>query len=209
MPKEIPSVSPLEERITRVVTMRDMASSDVDRLGKEVLELEEEIKTLDMVSELFRTLIDKEIQQAVGTLKRLQTKGLGVVFDDQDVAVEADVSVKRGKVSVDLATCEDGSSGDVLEDYGGSIATLQSILLRLMVIRRRGLRSCLFLDESISAVNANYARNMSKFFKTLCSKLDLDMMVITHNESLTEHADKVYRVKKGVKGVSFEEVRKK
>jgi len=208
MLKQVPDISPLEKKLTRMVAMRDMVSSDIFNLEGKIETLDGEVKVLEMVSELFRTLIDKEIQQAVETLKRLQSKGLGVVFEDQEVSVEASVSVKRGKVSVDLATCQDGSEGNAMESYGGSVVTLQSILLRLMVIKRRGLRPCLFLDESISAISEEYAKNMSKFFQTLCRKLGLDMMVITHNAELAEHADKIYRVRKGEGGVFFEEGRK-
>lgn len=203
--KQIPDFSDVEKGLSRLSGMRDLVRGEVSRLEKDIVHWEEEVRILELVSELFRTLIDREIEQAVLTLKRLQSKGLAVVFDDQEVSLDASVSVKRGKVSVDLATCQGGTSGDVLDSYGGSIATLQSILLRLIVLRRRGLRPCLFLDESISAVSSEYARNMSRFFKLLCKKLNLDMLVITLDSELTEHADRVYRVKKGENGAYFEE----
>jgi len=204
--REIPDISILESKLTRLSTMRDMVESSIESTQEEIIDLEEEVEVLGMVSELFRSLIDREIEQSVVSLKRLQSKGMAVVFDDQEVSVEASVKVQRGKVSVDLETCQGGSHEDVMEAYGGSVATLQSVLLRLMVMMRRRMRLCMFLDESLPAFHPEYARNMSKFFRTLCKKVGLDMMVITQSSELTEFADKVYEVRKGKSGVFFEEI---
>lgn len=204
--KEIPDISRVETRLTSLSAMQRMVKSVITSTEKEISSLEAEVEVLGMVAELFRSLIDKEIEQTVASLKRLQDQGMGMVFPDQEVSVDASINVRRGKVSVDLATCQGESQGPVMDAYGGSVATLQSVLLRLQVIKRRGLRPCLFLDESLAAFDPDYAQNMSKFFQLVCKKMNIDMMVITHSEELCEYADKIYQVRKGKDGVFFEDL---
>jgi len=90
----------------------------------------------------------------------------------------------------------EGSSMDV---YGGSVSTVQSTLLRIVVLTRRSLRPLLLLDESLSAVAERYVPRVGNFLRTLSEKLNLDILVVTHNPTLVEQADVAYRIKK-IKG---------
>jgi ABC-type lipoprotein export system ATPase subunit len=85
----------------------------------------------------------------------------------------------------------EGSGPDT---FGGSVVTLQSILLRTIIILRRGLRPVLFLDETLPAVDSNYTANIAVFLSDLCKKLGMDILVVTHNPTLFEMADNRYKI---------------
>lgn len=177
-----------------------------------ILQLEQEAELLGRVSDVFRSLIDKEILHSVRAVERLLTEGLQTVFDDQDLRVTATVNVVRGKVSVDLKTIQKGSDGSITEGacgdaFGGAVLTVQSILMRVLVLLRRGMRPVLFLDETLPALDNNYAANMGQFLCKLCDKLGLDILLVTHNPILENAAQHAYQIKK-TKGVArFEKIR--
>jgi ABC-type thiamine transport system ATPase subunit len=52
----------------------------------------------------------------------------------------------------------------------------------------------MFLDETLPAFDHNYVVNMGAFLSALCSKLNMDILLVTHNPALVEAADHAYRL---------------
>ena len=173
---------------SRVLTLR----ADVSRL-----EAEEQLATL--AATVIRSMMDVEVTTSVKAVEDLLTDGLRAVFEDQDLSVRADVQISRGKVSVDLVTVQRHCNGTVTEGlskdgFGGAVTTVQSVLLRTIVVVRRGLRPVLFLDESLPAFDANYVHNMGAFLRSICAKLGMDILLVSHNAAMIEAADRSYRI---------------
>ena len=183
----------------QVRASRDSASRDLGTARVEVRRLQGEETLLEAVGGLFRNLVDQEVTLGVQAVERLQSEGLQAVFADQELQVRADIEVSRGKVSVDLVTRQKLASGQHVEGlgtdaFGGSVLTVESILLRLIVIARRGLRPLLLLDETLPAFDSNYIVNMAEFLTTFCKRMGMDILVVTHNPALFDAATHAYRV---------------
>jgi len=84
--------------------------------------------------------------------------------------------------------------GDSIDSFGGSVLTIQSILLRVFIILKRNLRPVLFLDESLPALDPAYVSNMAAFLNTLADRLGLDILVITHSPALFDASKHAYRI---------------
>lgn len=191
---------------------RDAAVTRCTRLTAEVVRLENEEEVADLAGGVIRTLIDDEVTLSVKAVEELLTDGLRAVFDDQDLSVRADVQVQRGKVSVDLVTVERQADGTVTEGLsrdsnGGAVTTVQSILLRTIVIVRRGLRPVMFLDETLPAFDPKYVINMGEFMRALSAKLGLDILLVSHNPAMVEAADNAYRIVKADGRATFRRMR--
>jgi hypothetical protein len=199
-------LSALQSQLSNLEGRRHVISSEVERLKVQVSSLAEEEVVCDLSTALIRQLIDREVSDAVRSVEELLTEGLRVVFDDQDLSVKAVVDVSRGKVSVDFMTQQRNSDGTTTtglsrEAFGGAVTTVQSILLRIIVTLRRGLRPIIFLDESLPAFDNHYVHNMGLFLKSLCAKMGFDILLVTHNPAMLESADHAYRISK-VDGVA-------
>lgn len=210
--KPLPSITSLRSRLEQAKGRRDAIAKALARTKAEIRRLESEEELLDAVGALFRTLIDQEVLAGVKAVERLQTEGLQAVFSDQDLRVKTNVEVQRGKVSVDLVTVLKAPSGEVIEGmstdaFGGSVLTVQSILLRIIVMVRRGLRPFILLDETLPAFDAHYITNMAQFLTTLCQRLGIDILVVTHNPALFDAAERSYRIVRKGDEAWFERVR--
>jgi len=191
---------------------RDAAALRLSKASAEVSRLEGEEEVADLAGGVLRTLIDDEVTLSVKAVEDLLTDGLRAVFDDQDLSVRADVDVQRGKVSVDLVTVQRQADGTVTEGlsrdaFGGAVTTVQSVLLRTIVIVRRGMRPVMFLDESLPAFDANYVGNMGAFLRSLCAKLGMDILLVSHNPAMVEAADRAYRIVKTDGRATFRRLR--
>lgn len=207
----LPDIGPLRAKVERATALRQAARTRKATIEKDIKTLGDEAELLVLVSSLFRTLIDAEVTTSVQVVERLMTEGLQAVFPDQDLAVRAVVETKRGKISVDLLTVQrqgdtviEGLSSDA---FGGAVSTVESVLLRILVMQRRGIRSLLLLDESLPAFDANYVINMGNFLSLLCERLGLDVLLVTHNPALVEAADRAYRVVKRSGATQYERLR--
>jgi hypothetical protein len=207
----ITAVAELRSSVDRASGLRDAAVSRLEALEREVDELETEAEVLHLVTELFRQLIDREVTEGVKAVEELQTEGLRTVFSDQDLAVRADVEVSRGKVSVDLLTRQKLRDGTIIEGltndaFGGAVTTVQSVLMRVIVILRRGMRPMLVMDESLPAFDGGYVNNMGEFLSLVCERLGLDVLLVTHNPALVEAGDHAYRIVRMKAGIRFETI---
>ena len=195
----VPKTQELRSKLDRAVGMREGVQRRLDDTQAEIRRFEDEEEKLELVANVFRQMIDMEITEGVQAVEKLLSEGLASVFDDQDLWVEANVEVQRGKVSVDLITKQrqpngtviDGSSSDA---FGGAVTTVQSALLRIIVLLRREMRPLLLLDESLPAFDAHYVHNMSRFLSLLCKRLGMDILLVSHNPALVEAADKAYTI---------------
>lgn len=189
----------LHNQFQRVCGHRDTLVKREKDLQSEVDALRREDTLLEMVANLIRSLVDSEITEGVKVTEQLQSEALQAVFPDQNNSVHAEVSVKRGKVNVDLITTrtyDDGTvvEGDSRQAFGGALTTVQSVLLRITVMMRRGMRLFMVLDESVPAISQANTLRMAQFLSLLCERLGMDILVVTHDHLLIDAADHGYTI---------------
>lgn len=187
--------------LSRTEALASEALKRLEEVESRVYFLEGEVELLERVADLFRALIDKEVIENAKTAQDLLTEGLQAVFDDIDLSVRAEVDISRGKVSVDLITVQEEADGTrteglAMDSCGGSVTTVESVLLRLVVLSRRGLRPLLLLDESLAAVAEDYVPRFGVFLRTLSERMGVDILAVSHNPALVETANRAYRIKK-------------
>lgn len=205
-------ISDLSVNMARTEALRDSAVLRLSEAENEVLRLRGETELLERVADLFRILIDREVIDNAKTAQNLLTEGLQAVFDDLDISVRSEVDIQRGKVSVDLITVEKHGDGTVTEGLsteasGGSVSTVESILLRIVVLTRRGLRPILLLDESLAAVAERYVPRVGQFLSLVANRLGLDILAVSHNPVIVEAADQAYRISKANGEAIFKRIR--
>jgi len=193
------TASELLQGYSQAVGLREsLRRTEAAYLG-EIQGLAAETEILDLVARLFQKLIDREVTASVTAVERLQVEGLQRIFTDQDIEVKSTVEVQRGKVSVSLTTIQHLDKDNSIEGasdaaFGGSVTTVQSVILRITVLFRRGMRPVLFLDEALPAVDTTYVVNTGYFLRGLCARLGMDLLMVTHLTALEESADRSYRI---------------
>lgn len=196
---DLPDLSRVRATATKAVALRSALEDQIAANNSSIKELEDEEELLDLVGNLLRRLIDAEVTDGVRAVEKLQTEGLQEIFHDQNLSVRAEVEESRGKVSVTFFTARERKDGSVVEgvpdqSFGGSVLTMQSVLMRITVIFRRKMRPLLLLDETLAAVANRYVDRAAKFLSTLSKRLDLDILLISHDEALVSAASNAYHV---------------
>jgi len=195
----LPELTQIRAKANKALGLRDALDQQIKETKTQIDKLETEEELLNLVASLIRQLIDTEVTDGVKAVEKLQTEGLQEIFYDQDLSVRAEVEESRGKVSVTLLTQRKQKDGSIVEgvveqSFGGSVLTMQSILMRVTVIFRHNMRPLLLLDETLAAVANKYVDRAARFLSALCKRLDLDVLLISHDEALVNAADRAYFV---------------
>jgi len=195
----LPELTSVHAKANKALGLRDALVQQIAENNAKIQDLQNEDELLDLVATLIRRLIDGEVTDGVKAVEKLQSEGLQEIFYDQDLSVRAEVEESRGKISVTLLTQRRLKDGTVVEgiadqSFGGSVLTMQSILMRATVIFRRDMRPVLLLDETLAAVANKYLDRAAKFLSKLCEQLDLDILLISHDEALINAAKNAYLV---------------
>lgn len=204
-------MSTLKERFLKVKTLQETEQKKVNDLDLEIALLESDLDVKQQAQGVLDLLAQKEVEEGVKTYISLLDEGLKAIFPEQDISQVAEITKIRGKVSVRLKTVVKGKDGievegEGLDTFGGAVSTVQSLLLRVSLLLKRGLRPVLVLDETFPAVDENRVELLVDFLKALCSRLDMDILCVSHNTSLAESADRSYKVKATKNGAVFTEM---
>ena len=189
----------LVSRFYRLKTIKESSEKRIESLENEIafLELEKDKKTEAGV--ILDSLAQDEVERGVSAYISLLEEGLKAIFPEQEVGLKAEIKRVRGKVAVNLKTTfkgEDGLEieGDGMDAFGGAVTTIQSLLLRISLILKRNLRPMLILDETFPAVDGDRVEILVDFLKILCSRLDMDILCITHDPTIAENCDIGYKI---------------
>lgn len=181
------------DKAARIQAERDMLLEQEQSWTQEISKLREDILITDKVEELFKFLLHKYVYKYADSFSSVVTEGMKTIFWDQEVTFNVDVQQKHGKVWVEFNTVQNGVSGQPLESFGGGLSSVQSLILRLLVLLKSGMARYLILDESLAALSADYVPTCAEFLRKMCDELDVNVLLITHNKDFLEHSDVAYQ----------------
>lgn len=153
---------------------------------------------LERVSLLLNSIGEQRQADAQQLIERVVTEGLRTIFD-RSLSFHV-VPVTKGKTSgveflvrTDLG--DEAIETPVLEVRGGGVSAVIGVLLRITILLLSGdkLRRVLVLDESFAMVSSDHLEALGQFLRTLVDRTHLQVIMVTHQDDLKEHADRVYR----------------
>jgi hypothetical protein len=175
-------------------------------IEEEITRLKDENDLLLKVSTVLKHLLDVMVKDEINRMAGLMTYGLKTVFDDQKLSFVPIMSRKGDRVHIELNTHNDGIEGS-FGSFGGSVAVIESFLLRILCMLKMNLARFMLLDETFAAVGSEYIPNTSRLINEISKKLGLDVLLVTHQPEFQTYADHVYKVKESPKGLVMEKVK--
>lgn len=135
----------------------------------------------------------EKVQQQV---EDLVTHGVQTIFGEGlTFHVLSEQKANRAEVHFVLRSLmgEETVETPILDARGGGVAAVIGFLLRLIVTLLREERPLLVLDETFAQLSADYEPRLAEFLRELVDRTGVQILMVTHSESFSEHADKVYR----------------
>lgn len=200
------TVQELKTRYDRLEGFHEALRARRASVGEEIALLKDESDLLSKTSAVLKHLLDVMVKDEINRMAGLMTYGLKTVFDDQRLTFVPVMSRKAERVYIELKT-RNGEIEGSFGSYGGSVAVVESFLLRVLCMLKMGLARFMMLDETFAAVGETYIPATSRLIGEISKKLGMDVLLVTHQTEFQAYADHIYRVKESPKGLVMEKIK--
>lgn len=199
-------IDSLIKKANQIEGFYDALKSQEGEIETVIKNIKNDIEILTKSSAVLKHLLDIMVKDEIERMSGLISYGLKSIFDDQNLTFSPSISKKNGKIYIELKTINNGIEGD-FKSFGGSVAVIESFLLRILCILKKDMAKLMLLDETFAAVGEEYRENTAKLVKELSKKLNLDILLVTHQKDFQINADNVYKVKESSKGLLMEKIK--
>lgn len=130
-------------------------------------------------------------------LSKLVTSALHTIYPENPYNFVIRFIKKRNTTECNLLFEKNGEEFNPLEESGGGPIDVASIALLVSFIMTEKKAPILFLDEPAKNLSRYRVGLMSKFLKSICEKLGLQIIIVTHIEELIKDADNAIEIVNG------------
>lgn len=136
-----------------------------------------------------RSIVKDKVESVItDALKEIYGNEYSILFD---------YSMKRNKTSVDIYLTKHTKFGDIVrkqDGFGGGVSDVISLPLKLLVLMALKNNSKILIADEPGKHMDERIDKFGFFLKNVSEKLHIQLIVLTHHESLSEFADSVYNV---------------
>ena len=181
-------VERLHGKLELLQTQKKHTKTSVELLQLKLVDVEEAQMLLQHVAQQTQAELEYHVSELVSL-------ALESVFPDPyEMCVE--FVLRRNKTEADLLFKRDDEYVEPLEASGGGTADVAAFALRvsLMGLEEQQRDAVLVLDEPFRFVSRNLQALASKMLADLSKRIGMQMIIVSHEETLIEHADRVFAV---------------
>jgi DNA repair exonuclease SbcCD ATPase subunit len=206
MISELNSVKDLQRKTDQIDGFYQAYCLQEKELTETVDTLKKDIDRDMKASTVLKHLLDIMVKDEVARMAGLITYGLKTIFEDQNLTFTPEITKKNEKIYIELKTNNDGVEGGY-KSFGGSVAVIESFLLRVLCLLKKKSAKLMILDETFAAVGKEYIANTGNLISELSKKIGLDVLLVTHQTEFQHNADHVYRVRESKNGLIMEKIK--
>jgi ABC-type sulfate/molybdate transport systems ATPase subunit len=160
-------------------------------LAEVKVQLQEKNRSLirhERAREIVRSVGLKTQEQLQFHIADITSLALEAVFDNP-YELKVEFVQRRNKTECDLYFVRGDNKVDPMEAAGVGAVDVASFALRIA-----RTRNTIILDEPFRFLSANYQEKASTMLKEISDKLKIQFIIVTHEETLTAAADKIFEV---------------
>jgi len=174
----------------------DHIRSGIQEKKKRLRKLTDDLKVLEQANEIIKEVGLKTQEQLEYHISDITSLALESVFEDEAYKLIAKFTQRRNKTECDLLFEKDGEEVDPLNASGGGAVDVAAFALRIALwsMMNPKTRATIVLDEPLRFLSVDLQDKASQMIKELSEKLGIQFIIITHEDTLTQYADRVFTV---------------
>lgn len=165
-----------------------------ENYAKEIEQLKADLNTLDKVLVLFNDLGEKQQIELIQKIEGIVSFGLRAVFKEE-YNFHIYVSTKHNQTSMDFTVERNGIETEVMSAHGGGLSVVIGFILHVLIIvaMKSQLRQVFVADEALYKLSRDYRDAMGELIQSLAKRLNIQIILVTHQYEYADYADKVLR----------------
>ena len=190
------TVQQLRSKLDQQKGQKQQIEKNLETVKIELRNNQRSLRRHEQAREIVREVGMKTQQQLQFHISDITSSALEAVFTDP-YELKVEFVQRRNKTECDLTFVRGDLEIDPIEASGVGAIDIASFALRIASwsMMRPKTRNTIILDEPFRYLSANYQEQASLMLKELSQKLGLQFIIVTHEEILAEHADRIFEVK--------------
>lgn len=198
-------LSDIQKRLHEARGAQKQLKAQRKSLKKELIQVRKSIRHHEQAREILKEVGIQTQQQLQYHISDITTLALEAVFPDP-YELKVQFEERRNTTECDILFVKDGMELDPLESSGYGPVDVASFALRVASWALQTPKSIntIILDEPFKYVSKDYQEAASSMLKELSNRLSIQFIIITHEDTLSQYADKVFNtsLKNGVTKVT-------
>jgi len=198
------TLSDVKEKVVKLRATHDVLSAQKRKRERSIQDLRRYSAHVDEAQVVLQTVAQQTQSELEYHISELVTLANESVFDDP-YTMKVQFVLRRNKTEADLLFERDGHFINPMDASGGGAVDVAAFALRISLLSLQTPKSAdvLILDEPFRFVSRSLQERASKLLKEISEKLGLQMIIVTHEPTLVEHADRVFTVtqKNGISNI--------
>jgi len=188
-------IKTLRSKLERLNGERNQLKSQIKEYKLEIRSLTFQRDNLEKAREIVREVGLQTQKQLQFHISDITSMALSAVFDDP-YELKVDFVQRRNKTECDLLFVRDGKEIDPLEASGYGAVDVAAFALRVAswAMQQPRTRNTIILDEPMRFLSEDRQMYASQMLKELSERLGIQFIVVTHEEVLSQYADKTFQV---------------
>jgi DNA repair exonuclease SbcCD ATPase subunit len=182
----------MKDIVNQLKAKRDILEKEYDNLTKEILDLRNRVELLRKVKNVFVKSVAVSNDNVKNVIESFVTDGISLVYSEGYRFCVEEVFT-GGRVGYAFKISKDNHSRSLM-CYGGGIRNIVSTLLRFVLAKYLPYKMPFILDEVGSNISKEYQSKFGYLLKVFSEKLGIQIILITHQSKIAEHADKIINV---------------
>ena len=122
---------------------------------------------------------------------------------EYEFSIVFDIRAGKTEASLSFISKRTGREIDPMNASGGGVVDLTAFALRIASYALdRDCDNTIILDEPYRFISKNLLESVANVLRTLSERLNLQIIMVTHETAMVDVADKIFEVKKDDEGVS-------
>lgn len=169
---------------------------DRDRVVSELSDINTKMDNFKLIEAYLAQFADERQETVFRQIEATVTEGLRSVFEE-DLRLEVGTKMvgSRAETVFNIVSTADGEelTTSIMDSRGGGVAAIVGFLVQaVIVLLTPNMRPILFLDETFRAVSEHYQAPLGEFIQDLCSRTGLQVVLVSHQPTISDYADKAY-----------------
>jgi len=182
--------------LNKLIGARDYLVNEINSKVLELKTVKNEAILWEEAKEILKVVSLKTQQQLQLQISDITTLAMEAVFPDP-YTINIDFIERRGKTECDIFFVRNNSKIDPLDASGYGAVDIAAFALRIASWVLDGKsRNIIILDEPMRFLSDDLRPQASRMLKELSSKLNLQLVMITHDQQFTADADQIIQVHK-------------
>ena len=189
----------IKQQFNRKLGQLESLRARKDSLDKRVIELIVKEDQTAKASLFLQSLSESSRIQILEKISGIVTDALQTV-KDKNLVFQMNLCVKANQPTLDMTILDklSGQSYDVINSFGGGIADIVSLSLRIALLCKwqPSVSRILILDETAKHVAVKDQELLAEFVRRASEALQLQMVWISHSNVLEQAAHKTFEITK-------------